>query len=39
MKYIEIFSNNKQLYMSNITTETQIEIVKEPTGWPEMSST
>lgn len=31
MKYIEIFSNNKQFYMSNITTETQIEIVKEPT--------
>lgn len=37
MKDIEILSNNKQFYKSNITTETQIEVVKEPTGWPKMS--
>lgn len=32
MKDIEILSNNKQFYMSNITTEIQIEVVKELTG-------
>lgn len=32
MKDIEILSNNKQFYMNNISTETQIEVVKEPTG-------
>lgn len=38
MKDIEILSNNKHFYTSSIRTETQIEVVKERTGWPEMSS-
>lgn len=38
MKDIEILSNNKHFYTGSISTDSQIEVVKERTGWPEMSS-
>lgn len=38
MKDIEILSKTKLFYTNNITTEIQIEVVRETTGWPEMSS-